>query len=193
MIADRIDIKGLGTHASFASTKVSHTGLLGQTDALRELAVQQLVQRICELERGNAAAENGGTSGENEWGTVGCYGVIDTGLKYMEGTADPATGVPGERCVLLLRQAQSRLCARWDCGGDFAAGGGNMLLAGDTERLLASGCGRTVRAALERYGLSAEIHPSFVHAEATGKLGTPEHLDDGLDIVTDFVCTSFDW
>ena len=53
MVADRIDVKGLGTHVSFASKKVSHTGLLGQTDALRELAVQQLVQRICDLETGS--------------------------------------------------------------------------------------------------------------------------------------------
>ena len=48
--AELIDIKGCGTHKDVACRKLSHTGLLGKTDALRELAMQRLIQRICELE-----------------------------------------------------------------------------------------------------------------------------------------------
>ena len=36
-----------------------------------------------------------------------CYGLIDTGLQYKE--TNPATGWVGERCVLTVRQRQSRL------------------------------------------------------------------------------------
>ena len=149
--ADMIDVKGCGTHVDRASKKVSHTGLLGKTDALRGLAVQKLVQRIAELE------------GEADvWNTVQFYGVVDTGLRYRRDVADPATGIEGEQCVLSLRQAQSRLAGVIDetgglAQGDLAAGGGNFVLAGDTPGLCGTGTGRMVRRSLDRYGVSAEI------------------------------------
>jgi len=40
MQAELMDMKGSGTHKDVACSKLSHTGLLGKTDALRELAVQ---------------------------------------------------------------------------------------------------------------------------------------------------------
>ena len=159
--ADLIDVKGCGTHRDVAYNAPSHSGLLGLTDALRGLAVQRLLQRICELE------------GESKhWSTVQFYAILDTGLKYREGVVDPATGVPGDMCVLALRQAQSRLSFAdgVDGFGDFAAGGGNLLLAGDASGLLTRGNGRRARAAMMRYGLSAAIAPGALIDRAEGRV-----------------------
>lgn len=49
---------------------MTKTGLLGKADALRELGIQRMMQRLADLE------------GVKEWGTVGTYAIIDTGLEY---------------------------------------------------------------------------------------------------------------
>jgi len=167
LVANLVDVKGCGTHANVACKKVSHTGFLGKTDALRDLAVQRLIQRICELE------------GEQDaWGTVRFYGIIDSGLKYRSDIADPATGVMGDSCVLALRQAQSRLAADFPGVGDFAAGGGNLLLAGDPNVLLGTGVGRRVREVLERYRFSGEIAASSFDIDLAKSRDSQDHLDD---------------
>jgi len=165
LCAEMLDVKGIGTHKGAAFTKTSHTGLLGISDALRSLAMQRLVQRICEIE------------GEEEhWSTVKFYAIIDTGLSFLDDVADPATNVKGQMCVLAVRQAQSRLGGVHD-SHDMSAQGGNLLLAGDTERMCSTGNARRARAALERYGVSAEMYPSRMIDRAICR-DMREHLDD---------------
>merc|ERR1712228_1135709 len=98
--------------------------------------------------------------------------------KYRDGVADPATGVEGETCVLSLRQAQSRLAADFPGVGDFAAGGGNLLLAGDPQAFLGTGTGRRVREVLERYKFSAEIAACSSDIDQAKGRDPKEHLDD---------------
>jgi hypothetical protein len=40
--------------------------------------------------------------------------VIDTGFKFKEGVVNPATGYEGDRCVLAIRQRNSRLVSSAD-------------------------------------------------------------------------------
>ena len=67
-VSPMLDVKGLGTHkdAAYGENK-KNTGLLNLADALRELAMQRLIERIAQLE------------GE-DWSTVKFYALIDTGL-----------------------------------------------------------------------------------------------------------------
>ena len=51
---------------------ITKTGLLGKADALRELGIQRLMQRLADLE------------GVDEWGTVGTYAILNTGLEYAK-------------------------------------------------------------------------------------------------------------
>ena len=82
--------------------------------------------------------------------------------RYGAGVPDPATGVRGETCVLSLRQAQSRLAAAFDSFGDFAAGGGNLLLAGDTSLVRKLGrVGSKVQQGVLSYSTTLEPNPSF--------------------------------
>merc|ERR1711971_333462 len=75
-----------------------------------------------------------------------------------------------------LRQAQNRVSGGPEAFGDFAAGGGNLLLTGDAS-MLSSGNGRRVREVLERYCVSAEIVPSF-YVDSGLRRSLQEHLDD---------------
>ena len=40
--------------------------------------------------------------------------VIDTGFKFKQGVVNPATGYEGDRCVLAIRQRNSRLVSSAD-------------------------------------------------------------------------------
>eukprot|EP00939_MAST-03C_sp_MAST-3C-sp1_P001827 g1827.t1 len=163
--ANLLDVKGVGTHKNANVKKISHTGLLGMSDALRCLAMQRLIQRICELE-----------GEQTRWNTVQFYAIVDTGLRFRAGTKDPATLVEGQVCVLAIRQAQSRLGGTFE-SFDFSAQGGNLLLAGDTESLCTTGNARRIREVLERYGVSAEMFPSRFVDEAICR-NKRDHLDD---------------
>lgn len=59
------------------------TGFLNLADALRELCFQRLVQRLADLELGAALAEyhEDPAAQDIAWGTVRCYGIIDTGIQ----------------------------------------------------------------------------------------------------------------
>ncbi|CAE8609378.1 unnamed protein product, partial [Polarella glacialis] len=137
LVAEMLDVKGLGTHERADTSSPKVTGLLGLADALRELCFQRLLQRLVELE---------GLS--DSLGTVPFYALIDTGLTY-EGT-NPATGWTGERCVLLVRQRQSRLFDAYD-GINFSG------ICPD--HVHSEGPGRAMRRLLHSWGLSAEFEP----------------------------------
>ena len=143
--ASMIEAKGIGTHeeANFgASTK--NTGMLSLADALRELCYQKLVQRIIELEEL-----------DDEFCCVQFYGLLDTGLKYVG--ENPATGWKGERCVLAVRQRQSRAFCSYG-GYNFS---GVLLMTGEEQPppSITTGAGYKLRKALIKYGISAEITP----------------------------------
>lgn len=137
LCADMIEVKGLGTHVAADISSPRVTGLLGLADALRELCFQRLLQRLVELE-----------GLEDSLGTVPCYALIDTGLRY-QGT-NPATGWDGESCALLLRQPQSRLFDAYD-GMNFSG------ICPDAVHN--QGPGRALRALLHKWGVSAEFEP----------------------------------
>lgn len=145
--ATLMDVKGLGTHehSAFAENP-KNTGLLNLADALREYALQRLMQRLCELEK-----ESG------EWSTVRFYGIIDTGLQYADGQVNPSTGFLNEKCVLLLRQRQSRAFVHYD-GYNFS---GSLLMTGEEPPApsLFTGTGRRARRVFSAHGISAEFSP----------------------------------
>lgn len=134
--AQMLDVKGVGTHIDALVSSPKTTGLLNLTDALTEVCYQRLVQRIAELE--------GAT-----WSTVRYYAILDTGLQYR--STNPATGWEDERCVLLVRQPQSRLLDDYD-GFNFSG-----VAPAD---VLGTGTGRMMIEALQKYGVSAEFVPS---------------------------------
>lgn len=106
-----MDVKGVGTAAAAEVTDAKRSGLLGLSDALLELLWQRLIQRLLDLQ-GHSPHE-----GASDMATVQTYAIIDTGLRYADDTANPATGVVqerGERCALAVRQRQSRLLASYD-------------------------------------------------------------------------------
>ncbi|CAK9020083.1 unnamed protein product [Durusdinium trenchii] len=160
-----LDVKGLGTHKRAAiSEKV--TGLLGLADALRELCFQRLIQRLFDLEGGEAM------------GTVPYYAIIDTGLTYSG--INPATGWTGERCVLLVRQRQSRLFDSYD-GMNFSG------VCPDPVH--ANGPGRRMRQMLHSWGVSAEFEPRALWHEDVETM-----LEDQTGIwnlQVDATCTHF--
>lgn len=139
--ADMLDVKGIGTH-THAEVGERTTGLLNLTDALLELAFQRLIQRLVDLD-------------EEPWCTVRYYALIDTGLQYR--LTNPATGWESERCVLLVRQPQSRLLDDYDAFNFSGVAPSHVLEAGP---------GAAIKALLRRSGLSAEFVPSAPFREA---------------------------
>lgn len=101
-----LDVKGVGV-ASLQTRGFDYhaNGFLPLTDALKELAYQRLIQRIAEI----TAAEEGPEMERVRWQTVKTLAIIYTGLKFCDDVANPATGFVGDRCVLVIRQAHSRL------------------------------------------------------------------------------------
>ena len=101
------------------------------------------------------------------WGTVQCYGLIDTGLQYKE--VNPATGWVGERCVLTVRQRQSRLFDDYD-GFNFSGIVPSPLLT--------VGRAKDVRRLLIKYGVSSEFEPRAVyHTAAATALSAEENVE----------------
>ncbi|CAM9874815.1 unnamed protein product, partial [Heterosigma akashiwo] len=150
--ARMLDVKGVGVHKNadyFSSPKV--TGLLNYADALRELAFHRLIAHL-------AAKDDGA------WSTVQAYAILDTGLTYQG--LNPATGWRGEKCVLLVRQRQSRFFPGYD-GFNFSG-----LCPADA--LQASPSGRDVRRCLLRHGISAEFLPSALFHDPASALGSEE-------------------
>jgi len=137
LVAKMIDVKGVGTHklADISHPKV--TGLLNLADALREIMIQRLIQRLIELE-----------GLEHKVNTVKFYGIVDTGLQYKG--KNPATGWENERCVLTLRQRNSRILDGYE-GFNFSGV--------CPEQVIKTGPGRELRRLLVKYGVSAEFFP----------------------------------
>ena len=159
MHAALMDVKGLGTHAQAAfSESPKNTGFLNLADCLRELAYQRLIQRLC---------VNAGVSRTCE--TVQFYGIIDTGLAYADGVRNPSTGFLGDRCVLALRQRQSRAFVAYQ-GYNFS---GVLLMTGEDppQRSVAQGGGRMLREVLMRQGVSAEFVPQAIWRTEQGEGG----------------------
>eukprot|EP00746_Dinoflagellata_sp_MGD_P040697 gnl/MRDRNA2_/MRDRNA2_19831_c0_seq1.p1 gnl/MRDRNA2_/MRDRNA2_19831_c0~~gnl/MRDRNA2_/MRDRNA2_19831_c0_seq1.p1 ORF type:complete len:456 (-),score=67.82 gnl/MRDRNA2_/MRDRNA2_19831_c0_seq1:511-1827(-) len=139
-----IEAKGIGTHIDGSIENPKTTGLLNLADALREVAFQRLLQRLAEIE------------GE-EWSTVKYYGIIDTGIQYH--LTNPSTGWENERCVLLIRQPQSRLLDDYD-GFNFSGVAPASVLA--------SGHGAAMKRLMQKYGISAEFVSCLVHGRCLG-------------------------
>lgn len=93
-------------------------------------------------------------------GTVPFYALLDTGLQYSG--MNPATGWQGERCVLAVRQRQSRLFDAYD-GMNFSGLCPNAVHA--------QGPGRVLRGLLHRWGVSAEFEPRAVFHLPEDSLG----------------------
>jgi hypothetical protein len=152
-----IDVKGVGTHTDADISSPHVTGLLCLADALRELGMQRLLQRVLDSECGDShlAGDHSATARPS---TVALYGIIDTGLTYAG--INPATGWRNERCVLLLRQRQSRVVAEYECmsfSGNLPAGK-RATTPGEPAAIF--------RRALLRHGLSCETFPSAIVADA---------------------------
>jgi hypothetical protein len=105
-IADMLDVKGVGTSIMQTDADLKACGFLSAVDAFRELAFQRLLERISEFE----ITENGSRA----WGTVKYLAVIDTGIRFKQGVINPATGYSGDRCVLVVRQRNSRFVGSKD-------------------------------------------------------------------------------
>ena len=138
LAAPMIDVKGVGTHQDADISSPHVTGLLCFIDALKELAFQRLLQHVLEREGVDRCCS-----------TVRFYGIIDTGLKYVQ--KNPATGWAGDRCVLLLRQRQSRIVTEYQA----------MSFSGNVPSGPATNSGATYvfRRIMHQYGISPEEFP----------------------------------
>jgi hypothetical protein len=148
LVATLLDVKGCGTHAdALVADNARNTGLLSCADALREFAMQRLLARVCERQPA--------WRHPSPWRCVEFYAIIDTGLKYAG--VNPATGLAGERCVLTVRQRQSRAFVHYH-GYNFS---GSLMMTGEDESQpsLRHGAMRVARAAFLANGISSEIHP----------------------------------
>ncbi|CAK0860322.1 unnamed protein product [Prorocentrum cordatum] len=154
-----LDVKGVGTHSDALLSSPKTTGLLNLADALTEVCYQRLVQRIAELEGAN-------------WSTVRYYAILDTGLQYR--STNPATGWDGERCVLLVRQPQSRFLDDYD-GFNFSG-----VAPAD---VLGTGTGKMMKEALQKYGVSAEFVPSALFQSDSA------HFEGEWNLQVDAPCT----
>lgn len=99
---DLLDVKGVGTTILQPSVSTKACGFLNFVDALKEMAYQKLIQRLSEKEN------------EKIWKAVSYYAIIDTGIRFKQDVPNPATGYKGDRCVLVVRQAQSRIVSCFD-------------------------------------------------------------------------------
>ena len=144
-----LDTKGIGTHIKCDIDEPRRTGLLNYADALREVGLQRLVQRL---------AENEG----QEWETTKFYAIIDSGLEYVG--QNPATGWENEKCVLVVRQRQTRAFLSYE-GYNFS---GILLMTGEPEppQSLLHGFGRNVRRTLIKNGVSSAFLPKQVFYRA---------------------------
>lgn len=159
-----VDVKGVGTHVSADHTSSQrNTGLLNFSDALRELGMQRLIQRVADLEG-------------DTWATVKTYGLLDTGLSYVDGHLNPATGWTNERCVLCLRQRHSRAFVNYE-GYNFS---GVLLMTGEAPPAASqmTGTGRSVRRTLMKYGISGELLPRILFHEQWANQVSDDALDD---------------
>ena len=140
--ADMVEVKGIGTTILQPEIEKKACGFLSYVDALKEFAYQKLIHHISELEN-------------QEWNTVQYYAIIDTGIKYKENEANPATGYKGDRCVLCLRQRQSRIISCYD----------EIVYYSVVRReLLSHGIGKAFCNSLAKYGISSEQIPSKLFA-----------------------------
>eukprot|EP00469_Lotharella_globosa_P009034 CAMPEP_0167773448 /NCGR_PEP_ID=MMETSP0111_2-20121227/1424_1 /TAXON_ID=91324 /ORGANISM="Lotharella globosa, Strain CCCM811" /LENGTH=868 /DNA_ID=CAMNT_0007663083 /DNA_START=8 /DNA_END=2615 /DNA_ORIENTATION=+ len=137
LVAGMLDVKGIGTHELADVSHPKVTGLLNYADALRGLMIQKLIQGLIDLE-----------GLDHEVSTVKFYGIIDTGLAYQG--ENPATGWKNEKCVLAVRQRQSRMLDGYE-GFNFSGVCPSQVLA--------QGPGRQLRRLLIKYGISAEFFP----------------------------------
>ena len=137
ILIEMIDVKGVGTTNMQKEFDSKANGFLPLTDALKELGYQRLIERVCNI-------------GDIEWGTVKMLGIIDTGIKYRDGIMNPATGFMNDRCVLVLREAQSRLIPNIDSPVFYSVADIDLLT---TPRALA------LKELLRVYGISSEQNP----------------------------------
>ena len=161
-----MEVKGLGTHkrAAFGENP-RNTGLLNLADALREFAVQRLIQRLLEI-KGKSS----------EMSCVKFYAILDTGLAYGPEQINPSTGWTGEMCVLAIRQRQSRAFVHYE-GYNFS---GNLLMSGEPypSRTMLSKNFYDFRQLLTEFGISCEITPLALFAESEEERLNPKALDD---------------
>ena len=158
----QIDVKGVGTHIQSDETRKERSGLLGLGDALLELFWQRLLQRLVDNERHEqrkkrVAANTERKEEEEEveeevasCSTVQCYALIDTGIQYKN--QNPSTGTLGERCVLSVRQRQSRCLQSYN----------HPSFSGNMDPNKEKG-GKHLCSLLYRHGLTAEFWPTLIN------------------------------
>lgn len=135
--ADMLEVKGIGTSILQPEIEQKACGFLSYVDALKEFAYEKLIQRISVLEN-------------QSWNTVQYYAIIDTGIKYKNNCKNPATGYEGDRCVLVVRQRQSRIISTFD----------EIVYYSVVRRnLLEYGRGNDFCKTLLKYGISSEQLP----------------------------------
>lgn len=162
--AGMLDVKGIGTHVKCEITNKKNTGLLNYADALRELGLQRLIQRLAENEN-------------SSWATTQFYAIIDTGMTYVG--ENPATGWKDEKCVLAVRQRQTRAFVNYG-GYNFS---GVLQMTGEEApaHSMLNGFAREVRCVLTKSGVSSEFEPRQVFHRANGQDPTSEEALDDID------------
>ncbi|KAH3762725.1 hypothetical protein Pelo_5429 [Pelomyxa schiedti] len=147
-----IDVKGVGTTNLQPSFELKANGFLPLTDALKEYAYQKMIQHLCDKERSTCK-------------TVEYYAIIDCGFGFSRNTPNPATGFCGDRCVLLLRQRQSRCVSSYDEVVFYSVvRKPNMM----------HGIGVEVRRVLTKYGVSSEQSPRSLFLQGGVDIGDLE-------------------
>jgi len=138
--ADMLEVKGIGTCILQEEFELKACGLLSLVDALKEFAYEKLLQRISKINN-------------QPWGTVQYYAIIDTGLRFKANCKNPATGYPGDRCVLVVRQRQSRVIS---CSDEI------VYYSVVRRELLENNRGKAFCDCLASYGISSEQLPQIL-------------------------------
>lgn len=113
-----------------------------------------------------------------KWETTKFYAILDTGMTYSG--INPATGWVNEKCVLTVRQRNTRAFLDYE-GYNFS---GVLQMTGedpnDENRSMMRGFARNVRRALTKYGISAEMEPTQVIHKTEGRDPTSEEMLDDI-------------
>eukprot|EP01004_Peranema_trichophorum_P003302 NODE_2299_length_1622_cov_42.072048_g1971_i0.p1 GENE.NODE_2299_length_1622_cov_42.072048_g1971_i0~~NODE_2299_length_1622_cov_42.072048_g1971_i0.p1 ORF type:complete len:253 (+),score=50.95 NODE_2299_length_1622_cov_42.072048_g1971_i0:818-1576(+) len=117
--------------------------------------------------------------------TVQFYAIIDTGLQYT--SKNPATGGEQEKCVLAVRQRQSRAFVSYQ-GYNFS---GSLLMSGEDypPASLSTSNGLAIRKTLMKYGVTCEAEPRSIYYDNIDK--AESDLDGCWNLQADANLTHF--
>jgi hypothetical protein len=101
---------------------------------------------------------------KTQWGTIKYLAVIDSGIRFKKDVANPATGYIGDKCVLVVRQPNSRFVSSEDEVVYYSVA--------DQDRIFSSQILRQVVEDLIEWGISSEQFPtSLLGSESDFKKG----------------------